>query len=211
VGFLSGLFASKPKFEDRVWMTKNLKLEDMVRRTSGGVNLIVYHFTETGERLVARFDESRRDYQHLRRPGTDALERLEGVRVLDSDELPDEIKRGQGRRSRNSGDTPCHVHLAEHYPIPSRDDHVLNLHTILAPGSEFSCYVGLDEAWLEKVLGDSTRSLLDQLGMNESEPLNHSMIGAALRRAQEQLDKKRRNLESYARSSSEWMQLNISE
>lgn len=186
-------------------MTEELKLDDVERR-AGGDCLVVYHFAETGERLQSRLECNR-----LRRPGTDALERLQGVHLMDSDELPDEIKRGWGRRSRHAGDTACHVHLAEHYPIPSRDEHVLNLHSYLAPGSEFFCYVGLDEAWLEKMLGSSTRALLDQLGMSDTEPLEHSMIGGALRRAQEQLDGKRRNVESYARSSAEWMQLNVSE
>ena len=41
--------------------------------------------------------------------------------------------------------------------------------------------------------------------------MTHAMIGGALWRAQEQIDKKRRNLENYARSSAEWMQLNMGE
>jgi preprotein translocase subunit SecA len=61
------------------------------------------------------------------------------------------------------------------------------------------------------MLGSSTRQLLDQLGMSDSEPLTHSMIGGALRRAQEQIEKKKAKIETYARSSAEWMQLNMSE
>jgi len=211
VGFLSRWFSSKPTLEDRVWKTEALKLEDIVQRAGPGTCLIVYHFAETGERLRSLLDARGLDYEYLERPSTNELERHSGVGLLDSGHIPEEIRRGQAKRSMPGDETPCDVHLAEHYPIPGRDDHVLNLHAILPPGSEFHGYVGLDEAWIEKMLGSSTRALLDQLGMKDSEPLSHSMIGGAIRSAQKQLDKKRRNIESYARSSAEWMQLNVSE
>ena len=87
---------------------------------------------------------------------------------------------------------------------------MLNLHAILPPASKFFCYVGLDEPWLNKVLGSSTRDLLAQLGMSEGEPLVHSMIGSSLRRAQEKLAEKQRGVEHQARSSEAWMKLNVS-
>lgn len=211
MGFLNRLFGNEPAFEDRVWMTEELKFDDVVQRARDGNSLIVYHFAETGQRMRSRLDEKDVDYQRLRRPSSEAIERLQGTHVLDADELPDEVKRGQARRTGRGGNAPCKVHLVEHYPTPLRDDQVLNLHSILAPESSFVCYVGLDEAWIQRMLGSSTRELLERLGMSDDEPLMHSMIGGALRRTQEQIDKKRRNLENYARSSAEWMQLNMSE
>ena len=223
MGFLESLFGKKPSFEDRVWRTSALKLEDLIgRATDDAVNddvacLVVYHFSDTGDLLQSRFDEAGVVYERLKRPGTELLENLPvrlgatALGLLHSDEIPDEIQRGQGSRSFGASETPTQVHLAEHFPIPSRDDHVLHLHALLAPGSKFFCYVGLDEPWLAKMLGGSTRELLDRLGMDDSEPLNHAMIGSALRRAQQQLDENRRHLEDYARSCEEWMQSNVSE
>lgn len=211
MGVLGRLFGTKPNFIDRVWRTEARKLRDLVERAREGTCLVVYHFADTGERLRALLDDAGIDYETLTRPGADRLARLSGVHLLASEEIPDEVKRGLGQRPGHAVETASHVHLAEHYPIPSRDDEVLNLHTILARGSRFFCYVGLDEPWLEKVIGDSTRTLLDRLGMSDDEPIEHSMVGSALRRAQEQIDKKRRNLEIPARSSGAWMEKNLSE
>lgn len=195
-----------------MWRTEALKLRDLVEAARGDTSLILYHFPDTGERLRTLLEEARVDYETLEGPGTDRLARLSGVFVLDSEDIPHEIKRGLGQRPKHAVEEPTRVLLAEHYPIPSRDEHVLNLHRILAPGSKFSCYVGLDEPWLAKVIGDSrVLDLLDRMGFDEGTPIEHAMVGNALRRAQEQIDGKRRNVEQTARSSAEWLRLNMNE
>ena len=224
MGFLNRLFGKKPTFEERVWLTRELKLEDLTLQAASDRSddlvdcLVVYHFPDTGDRLQSRLEEIESDYQLLRRPGTEMLENQRTrigstIALLASDEIPEEVKRGreQGRRSSMPTERACHVHMAEHFPIPYRDDHVLNLHGILPPHSKFFCYVGLDEPWLDSVLGDSTRTLLQQLGMRDDEPLIHSMIGSALRRSQKQLAEKQNGVEQQARSSEEWMELNLAE
>lgn len=218
MGFLKRLFTSKPTFEDRVWQTRELALEDLVRQVAadqrdGAVDcLVVYHFPDTEERLGSKLGPNN---QVLSRPGSDVLANLRSragsaVAVLASDEIPEEVKRGRDSRRRTSGERPCHVHLAEHFPMPYRDDHVLNLGSILPSSSKFFCYVGLDESWLAANLGAEVRPLLDQLGMSDDEPLVHSMIGSALRSAQEQLANKQRGIEHQAASGDEWMALNAS-
>ena len=215
MGFLKRIFGGRPNFDDRVWMRASLKIDDLLKRvveearTDSEVSLVVYHFPDTGDELKSRFDDAGVELEELRSPGTHELEHSPRVALLNSAEIPGEVQRGRARRSAHARATPCHVHLAEHYPIPSRDDHVINLHSVLAPDSKFYGYVGLDEAWVEQTVGGTTRDLLEQLGVSDDEPLNHSMIGSALRRAQEQLDKKRRGIEAQARSSREWMELNI--
>jgi hypothetical protein len=217
MGLLNRWLGTKPAFEDRVWMTEARKFDDLLAQVGHDASdgslavLVVYHFPETGERLRSRLHEADLHYKFLERPGSDTIENLTGIGVLYSDEIPEEIKRGLGSRSMYARQTPCHVHLAEHFPISYRDDQVLGLRSILAPDSEYFCYVGLDEAWLEKVMSPSTRALLDQLGMSDSEPLSHTMLRSALRNAQKSFDKKRRNIEHYARSCREWVQLNMTE
>ena len=50
MGFLNRLFASKPAFEDRVWLTRELRLGELTRRASSEPNdglvdcLVVYHY-----------------------------------------------------------------------------------------------------------------------------------------------------------------------
>ncbi|HSF16229.1 MAG TPA: hypothetical protein VLK65_11820 [Vicinamibacteria bacterium] len=222
MGLLKRLFDKKPAFTERVWLTEERKLEDLEEQLAtdsnrgGATSLVIYHFHSTGERARQRFARRGLEYQELGRPGTDQLEQLPAwkgagtISVLASDEISDEIKRGTHHRRRADGQTPVRVQLVEHFPIPYRDDQVLNLAMYLPRGSTFACYTGLDEPWVTKFLGGSTRELLKQLGATDSEPLSHSMISAALRRAQKQLAKKRRSLEQPARSCEEWMERNVS-
>lgn len=219
MGLLSRLFGTKPTFEDRVWRTQALKIDDLARQVASELSddvvdsLVVYHFDETGDRLQSRLDEV--GYERLNRPGTDALADLHSrvgskIALLPSRDIPEEVKRGRDSKRYPSVGSKrvCHVHLAEHYPLPYRDDQVRNLHAILPPGSKFFCYVGLDESWFD--FGrDKTLPLLEQMGMSDDEPLIHSMIGSAFRRVQEQLAGKHRGAEQPARSSKEWMELNI--
>lgn len=200
-------------------MTERRKLDDLVRRAgedagNEGVDcLVVYHFRDTGERLRARFHEAGLSCEEIRRPPLHVLADLSGqlgfgtVGLLDSIEAPSEIGGARSAGARVDG-RPCRLHLAEHYPIPSRDDAVLALHRFLPPGSELFGYVGLDEPWLRDVLGESARALLERLGMSEDEPIVHPMVGKALRRAQARLDESRKGAELLARSSQEWMDLN---
>ncbi|HXV61236.1 MAG TPA: hypothetical protein VEK15_11120 [Vicinamibacteria bacterium] len=222
MGLLERMFGKKPTFAERVWLTEERKLEDFEKqletdsREGAVTSLAIYHFPITGERVRQRLDRRGLEYRELRRPGTDQLEQLPTWRgagtiaVLASDEIPEEIKRGIHHRRRVDDQTPVRVQLVEHFPMPQRDDHVLNLAMYLPRGTTFSCYTGLDEPWVTKFLGSSTRELLERLGASDDEPLSHSMISAALRRAQEQLAKKRRSLEQPARSCEEWMERNVS-
>lgn len=217
MGFLGKLFGSKPTFEDRAWLTRELALDDLVRRARADAAdesldcLVVYHFPDTREVLESKLGSQ---CELLSRPGTEVFDDLRARAgssslLLASEEIPEDIKRGRGTRGRASAGRACHVHLAEHYPIPYRDDHVLNLHSTLPAESQFVCYVGLDEAWLAAHLGDSVLPLLERLGLSDDEPLVHSMIGSSLRRAQEQLANKQRGIEHSAHSSAEWMSRNI--
>ncbi len=222
MGFLNRLFGGKPTFEDRVWFTRELKFADLRRKVALDRSddvidcLMVYHFPDTGDRLRSELDELDLDYQQLSRPGSEMLENFptrigSTIALLDSNEIPEEVKRGRekGGRSTPTAQRVCHVHLAEHFPIPYRDDHVLNLSAFLPSKSQFFCYVGLDEPWFDSSFGGTTRSLLEQLGMPDDEPLVHSMIASALRRSQEQLAEKQRGIEYQARSSEVWMERNV--
>lgn len=224
MGFLNRLFGKKPEFENRVWRTSALKFDDLGARLAAEREderidaLVIHHFAGTGENLESRLEALDPSYKRLNRPGTESFENLRdrtgaSLTLLASDEIPEEIKRGQAseRRSSEPGSRRCHVHLAEHFPMPYRDDHVLNLHALLPSESRFFVYAGLDEAWLGDALGDTTLELLEKLGISDDEPLSHPLIDSALRRTQEQLAQKQRGVEHNARSSEEWMERNITD
>jgi len=80
----------------------------------------------------------------------------------------------------------------------------------LAALPEVSLLVGmtsLDDALIQHFGGDKLKSLMEKMGHKEGEILEHSMISASIRNAQEDLDKKVENPIS-ANSASDWFLLN---
>ena len=65
----------------------------------------------------------------------------------------------------------------------------------------------LDDAFIQHFGGDNLKSLMEKMGHKEGEILEHSMISASIRNAQEDLDKKVENPIS-ANSASDWFLLN---
>ena len=65
----------------------------------------------------------------------------------------------------------------------------------------------LDDALIQHFGGDKLKSLMGKMGHKEGEILEHSMISASIRNAQEDLDKKVENPIS-ANSASDWFLLN---
>jgi hypothetical protein len=65
----------------------------------------------------------------------------------------------------------------------------------------------LDDALIQHFGGDKLKSLMEKMGHKEGEILEHSMISASIRNAQEDLDKKVENPIS-ANSASDWFLLN---
>jgi hypothetical protein len=220
MGFLRRLFGGEPACEDRFWRTTELKLADLtsriVRDADPGPRLLVYHFEETGERLQAALEGRQVSFERLRQPATDALAGLgtraarSDVVLLASEELPPEVASGLGE-SRQSSGSPGRVHLAEHFPVSSRDREVLNLTGVLPAGSRFFCYAALDEPWLAPALDSRVLELLGRMGLEEDAPIEHPILAKAARRVQAAIEGKLRGPGLAARSCEEWMRANLAQ
>jgi hypothetical protein len=90
------------------------------------------------------------------------------------------------------------------HPLASVED------KLLAALPKVSALVGmtsLDDALIQHFGGDKVKSLMGKMGHKEGEILEHSMISASIRNAQQDLDKKVENPIS-ANSASDWFLLN---
>lgn len=221
MGFLKRLFGGgEPSLEDRIWTRSDLKMEDAVRRIAadarddGVACLAAYHFPATGEELRSRLAAAGLTVEELREPDTTQLGAFPArlgpgsVGLLHSGGLSQEVELGRATRPAGGGGRPCRLHLVEHYPMLYRDTHVLNLGGVLPEGSAFLGYAALDEPWLDRHLS-SARPLLERLGIDESEPLEHALLSGAVRKAQAQLGRRLRKSEQHADSLDEWVRRNL--
>ena len=216
MGFLSRLFGGKKaELVDRVWMNGAAKMADLVEQTkgcaaAGRYPLTIYHFEETGEGVRAEFERRGiscgmvQFFDTVRGSGLDHWRSLGDTLLIKADNLPDPA--GGGRR-KPSGEGSISVHLAELYPLKSRDEPVLHLAEVLPGTLEFTGFVALDEPWLQSFGVDRIKKLLEQMDVDEGEMLSHSMISRSLDNAREKIEAKLQ-VESKANSCAEWMRLN---
>lgn len=96
------------------------------------------------------------------------------------------------------------VIFAEHYPLREKETDLymsLNLTAIKV----FSC---LEDALFQYFGGNNMIELLQKMGISENDPLQHPMIAASLKNAQEKIASKV-SLEQTARSQKEWFSRNL--
>jgi hypothetical protein len=67
----------------------------------------------------------------------------------------------------------------------------------------------LDEALFKTFGSSSVVDLMKKMGMQEDEPITHSMVSAAIKKAQEKIDRKFNGLEQAARSQEDWLAKHI--
>ncbi|QSE96353.1 preprotein translocase subunit SecA [Fulvivirga lutea] len=99
------------------------------------------------------------------------------------------------------------VIIGELHPLKSRFYDVVSYYE---KSPSIICYTSLDNPFFEQLGGGRLPALMDSLGMDEFEEINHSMVDKAISRAQEKADSKI-EVEQLADSLSEWMKLNLPE
>lgn len=102
--------------------------------------------------------------------------------------------------AQRAGRTPL---FAEHYPLHSKEQEAYQgMHLEKAV-----VYSSLREPLFNQFGGDKIIHVMQQLGMKETELIEHSMISSAIRKAQDKIEQKT-PLDHLARSQEEWIEKN---
>lgn len=102
--------------------------------------------------------------------------------------------------AQRAGRTPL---FAEHYPLHSKEQEAYqSMHLEKAV-----VYSSLREPLFSQFGGEKIIKVMEQLGMKETELIEHSMISSAIRKAQEKIEQKT-PLDHLARSQEEWIEKN---
>jgi hypothetical protein len=96
------------------------------------------------------------------------------------------------------------VIFAEHYPLRKKEQALFNDLGL----KEVTVFSSLDEAIFKRFGSDKIIALVKQLGMKESEPINHPMISKAIGNAQLKLQDQV-IAEHLASSQSDWFKRNV--
>ena len=103
---------------------------------------------------------------------------------------------------------PLEIVVAEHHPLRSRDEQLIRAAATLACPTQLTFHISLDDPLLTNFGVRSVQQLFKQLGIAQETCLSNSMITAAIRRAQEKIEKQVAN-DLPAPSIEAWFKYNL--
>jgi len=204
------------RIPDRVWMTRASKLrgirdEWLNPPVPGDAAVLVLHFPRSLEELKEAFPG--KDLDVLERPvdlSGDFLFRIRRdesrIVVLLSDLLQGDP--AQMEFHENPAVRRLNILVAEHYPIPDRDDAVLALANVLPCKTSVAFHTSLEEPLLKRFGGDRLMSSLASLGLDKKEAIISAFTSGAIRKAQYRF-KKQAIADQRTQSMEEWFQYNM--
>jgi hypothetical protein len=168
---------------DRVWRALAARDRAIVREASSSGVLVLCFFEET------------RDHVRV------LLSRAGGAAASASVQLVADARRLSGH---------THVLLAECHPLPQENRALLQRLRDALPGVVPVCFSALDEPMMKRLGGERTMQLLDALGLEPDEAIEHAMVTRALANARDKIAARVGTGPSQrARSMEEWLRLNV--
>jgi len=184
-------FGAKPgpaRDEDRVWRTAQARLAAVVREAGeADPVLVVAHFRDTLEALERLFAaQGLRCRTFIDRIMGAALAKPSGIAAADGIALAlaEALPAGAPAAGR---DPEALVIVAEHHFVPARDEHVAAYCRALPLRTRLRFHESLDTPLLAAFMTDAMQRLLGQLGLPETECIEHAMVTRAIRNAQDKL------------------------
>jgi hypothetical protein len=192
MGLFSFLKSEKPKYTDRVWKTKQMAWRGMITDaltsiTKNEVPIVFTFFENEQVEILSFLTEKKVPYYQLSSELTgEAAQQEKIVFVCDatfiqSPALMNLLTGWQGKGKVS-------FLFAGHYPLPSKEDQIIQKLNTGFPECPIIFYSSLDEPSFEIFGSDKIVGLLDKMGMKEEEAIEHSMVSQAMKRARAKVE-----------------------
>lgn len=203
MSLFSFLKSEKPAYTDRVWRTSDKALRGMITDamlaiTRKQIPVVLCFFDDEFVQITKFLTEkgvpaiALQDYR---------TERQEGVVWYCSAFTASQFLSGLTNQAVS-------ILFFGHYPLPKRENEILQKIKTNNPSASVVFYSSLDEAAFKMFGGERLTGLLDTLGMKEEEAIEHSMVTKAMLRAREKVETMVRN-EQPATTETEWFSKNV--
>lgn len=203
MSLFSFLKSDKPAYSDKVWRTTNMALRGMITDA-----MLAITRKQTPVVICFFDDEFAQITQFLSEKGVPAIslqnyraEKQEGIVWYASAHSAPEFMAALSKQ-------PVAILFFGHYPLPARENGLLQKVKNSIPSASVVFYSSLDEPAFKMFGGEKLTSLLDTLGMKEDEAIEHSMVTKAMQRAREKVEAMVK-LEQPATSETEWFAKNV--
>ena len=182
---------SLTRTDDKVWFSTDIKLQQVrsavvTAQTAQHNVLVLSHFEHTISHLASLLSEAHIGYErfssfhsgHL----CSAPKGSVWLGLVRAFEPPSRLVTGATA-------TQLEIVVAEHHPMQSKDQELINAAGKLPCEAELSFYFSLDDPLLRHFNAGSLQELVKRLGLSEWECISHPFVTNAIRNAQEKIEK----------------------
>lgn len=181
-----GLFKSKKeiKITQLVWKNKAAKYKALLKSIAANENIRLFYF----------FNDTKAELQNV-------LQNYPAQRSVT-------IEPAAKLLSSFGSLADSYICFTEHHPSFLKENEILQHLQDTCDVKEVYFQVSLDEPLLQYFGSDNIVRLLEKMGFQEDEPVEHSMISKAVINAQKKLDEQTENNTIETSSAKEWFELN---
>jgi preprotein translocase subunit SecA len=214
MGLFSFLKSDKPAYSDKVWRTKQaaykgITTDALLAIKQGQIPLVLVCFEASQQNLADFLQEQQVPFFELNTDSVSALMSQDKVvyvcssQILISSAIVNSALKSLSKKGR------LITLMLGHYPLTAGDNKMIEKARELSPESSLTFYSSLDEPIFNLFGGENLIGLLENLGMQEEEAIEHSMVTKSMERARQKLDSMVKH-EVTARSQEEWFEKNVS-
>lgn len=198
-----------PQYTDKVWKRsqyarKGMLMMAMMKFQQGKPSIIISFFKSEMDELIADMHNYQLDYVLLNE--STALDLIKPVIYFLH---TDDIKKVSVSvfLKHNVTSFSNEVYSPSHYPINNIESDLLNL--LAADGyKKFTFCLSFEDPLLKMFASENLLPLLEKLGLEEEEAIEHAMVTQSIKRARQKLDDSITQ-EKKATSPKEWFELNV--
>jgi len=210
-----GLFSfssSKPSYSDKIWKASVFCLKGMITDallfiTRKEAPIIISHFTEGQQKIIQFLSSNNVPYFLVDNSNQqEAWQQSQVVYILDWKSIkPHEAIDFLTRILKK---TRAHLFFFGHYPLPSKENRLLDQFSVIQSPFNVTFYSSIDEPFFEIFGAANIISVMEKMGMRDEEALEHAMVAKAMLRARKKIESQVK-FEHEASSEKEWFQKNI--
>ncbi len=212
MGLFSFLKSEKPTYTDRVWKTKPMAWRGMITDaltsiTKNEVSIVITFFEKEQSEFLSFLTEKKVPYYQLSSEFADEASQQEKVvfvcdaSFIQSSALLNLLKGWQVKGKVS-------FLFSGHYPLPSKEDKIIQKLTGAFPQCPIIFYSSLDEPAFEIFGSDRIVGLLDKMGMKEDEAIEHTLVSQSMKRARTKVESGVAK-EIVTQSEEEWYARNV--
>jgi preprotein translocase subunit SecA len=213
MGLFSFFTSVKQPYTDKVWKTRGVAMKGMITEalksiTQNQVPVVVCYFADRITEVISFLTTAGVPYFYLTDDTIELASSQRNVVLVSNTSLVNSSTRLAMFFQSVSKTNKLHFLFAGHYPLPSKENKVIEKLSASFPASTITFCSSIDDPSFELFGADRIMILLDKLGMEEEECIEHAMVSKAMARAREKIEVNVKH-EIVSETEKEWFLKNL--